>query len=231
EQLENLRGAYQILKRNVIRTLCTQRGAEMQLNRQIDEVLHFSAAVQLVHLPLSLSEKILQHRNIVPGVELATVEQSLTAMVDALTEARHLSSDPPTGPTLVVTSRSSSGGQPRVDIDPHILSEALDLRGPSHLEEVFHVSARTIRRRALEYGLVEPGLPVYTDTLHADGTVLRTYTSTSVPVSTISDADLDSLLASILQTFPNFGRWMLKGRLRVLGHRVPRERIAASYLR
>jgi hypothetical protein len=50
EQLENLRGAYQILKRNVIRTLRTQRGAEMQLNRQIDEVLHFSAAVQLVHL-------------------------------------------------------------------------------------------------------------------------------------------------------------------------------------
>jgi hypothetical protein len=60
---------------------------------------------------------------------------------------------------------------------------------------------------------------------------LRTYTSTSAPVSTISDADLDSLLASILQTFPNFGRRMLKGRLRVLGHRVPRERIAASYLR
>ncbi|KAJ7894918.1 hypothetical protein B0H14DRAFT_2246371, partial [Mycena olivaceomarginata] len=205
EQLENLRGAYHILKHNVIHTLRTQREAEMQFNRQINEVLHFSAAVQL-------------HCKIVPGTELAMVEQSLTAMVDAFTEARHLSSDPPTGPTLVVTSRSSSGGWPRVDIDPRILSEALNLRGPSYLQEVFHVCAQTIRRRAFEYGLAEPRLPVSTDTLHADGTILHTYTSTSAPVSTISDADLDLLLASILQTFPKFGHRMLKGCLRVLGH-------------
>jgi hypothetical protein len=50
EQLENLRGAYQILKRNVIRTLRTQRIVEMQLNRQIDEVFQFSAVVQMVCL-------------------------------------------------------------------------------------------------------------------------------------------------------------------------------------
>jgi hypothetical protein len=47
---------------------------------------------------------------------------------------------------------------------------------------------------------------------------LHTYTSTSAPVSTISDADLDLLLASIPQTFPKFGHRMLKGCLRGLGH-------------
>ncbi|KAF7377212.1 hypothetical protein MSAN_00140900 [Mycena sanguinolenta] len=211
ERLENLRAAYQILKRNVIRTLRTQRGAEAQLNHQSDEVLQFSAALQL--------EK------------LALAEQSLASMVDALSDARHQSSDPPTAPTLVVTTRTSSGGRPRVDIDREILAQALSLRGPTHLQDVFHVSARTIRRRALEYGLVEPGAPVYTDAPQPDGTVSRTYTSTSAPVSTITDEELDSILASILQTFPNFGRRMLKGRLKVMGHRVPRDRIAASYLR
>jgi hypothetical protein len=48
QPLENLRVAFGILKRNVIRTLRTQRGAEMQLNHQIDEVLQFSAATQIV---------------------------------------------------------------------------------------------------------------------------------------------------------------------------------------
>ncbi|KAK7034243.1 hypothetical protein R3P38DRAFT_2913557 [Favolaschia claudopus] len=152
-------------------------------------------------------------------------------MIDALEEARHESSDMPTGPSLPVVSRTSTGGRPRVEIDPEILRQALALRGPSHLEEVFGVGARTIRRRALEYGLVEPGEPVYTDTPQEDGSISRTYTSTSAPVSTISDDELDSLLASILETFPNFGLRMLKGRLRNLGHRVPRDRIAASYLR
>ncbi|KAJ6608778.1 hypothetical protein B0H10DRAFT_514434 [Mycena sp. CBHHK59/15] len=178
EPLENLRIAYQILKRNVIRTLRTQRGAETQLNHQITEVLQFSAAAQL-------------HRNIIPPAEFATAERSIHDMVDALNTARHESSDSPTAPNLVVTSRTSTsdGGRPRVDIDPNILAEALSLRGPTHLASVFQVSSRTIRRRALDYRLVEPGVPVYTDTPQPDGTVSRTYTSTSAPVSTITDEE------------------------------------------
>ncbi|KAJ7711874.1 hypothetical protein B0H16DRAFT_1744739 [Mycena metata] len=48
DPLENLRTAYKILKRNVIRTLRTQRGAPIQLNHQVTEVLQFSDALQLV---------------------------------------------------------------------------------------------------------------------------------------------------------------------------------------
>ncbi|KAJ7833195.1 hypothetical protein B0H13DRAFT_2370544 [Mycena leptocephala] len=141
EPLENLRAAYQILKRNVIRTLRTQRGAVAQLNLQVNEALQFFAAVEL-------------HRNSIPPVEFATVEQSVTDMVAALNEACHQSSDPPTSSSLVLTTRQSTGGRPRVDIDPTFLSHALTLRGPAHLRDVFNVSARTIRRRALDYGLV-----------------------------------------------------------------------------
>ncbi|KAF7349147.1 hypothetical protein MVEN_01437000 [Mycena venus] len=152
-------------------------------------------------------------------------------MVAALHEARHQSSDPPTSSQLIVTTHSDTGGRPRVEIDPAFLSHALALRGPSHLRAVFGVSARTIRRRALDYGLVQPGVPVYTDMPQPDGTVVRSYTSTSPPVSPLSDDELDALLTSILRTFPNFGRRMIKGRLRAAGYRIPRDRIAASYLR
>ncbi|KAJ6580321.1 hypothetical protein B0H10DRAFT_2235346 [Mycena sp. CBHHK59/15] len=75
------------------------------------------------------------------------------------------------------------------------------------------MGARMIQRRALEYGLVQPGQPVYTDTPQADSTVSCTYTSTSALVSTLTDEELDSILTSILETFPNFGRKMLKGQL------------------
>ncbi|KAJ7256838.1 hypothetical protein B0H12DRAFT_966885, partial [Mycena haematopus] len=216
EVLENLRAAYQILKRNVIRTLRTQRGAEAQLNYQVNEALQFFSAAD---------------RATIPPDEFATLERSITAMMDSLNEARHQSSDPPTSSRLVVTARTHTGGRPRVEIDPAFLSHALTLRGPSGLQGIFNVSARTIRRRALEYGLVQPGQPVYRDVPQLDGTVARTYTSTSAPVSSLTDDELDFFLTSILQIFPNFGRRMIKGRLQAAGHRVPRERIAASYLR
>ncbi|KAF8137869.1 hypothetical protein K438DRAFT_1996655 [Mycena galopus ATCC 62051] len=152
ERLENLRDAYQILKRN--------------------------------------------HQNIIPPAELATAEQSLASMVDSLTDVCHQSSDPPTAPTLVVTMRTSSGGRRRVDIDRDVLAEALNLRGPTHLQDIFGVCSRTIRRRALEYELVEPGAPLYTDTPEPDGTVSCTCTSPSVLVSTITDDELDAILAA-----------------------------------
>ncbi|KAJ6479992.1 hypothetical protein C8R47DRAFT_1285349, partial [Mycena vitilis] len=218
DALQNLRAAYQILKRNVIRTLRTQRGSETQIDAQIHEVHQFFAAVEL-------------HRASIPPTEFATVEQSVTDMVASLNEVRHQSSDPPSGPSLVVTTYVPTGGRPRAELDRTLLSHALSLRGPTHLRDIFNVSARTIRRRAIDYNLVQPGVPVYTDTPQADGTVSRTYTSTSAAVSPLTDDALDTLLTDILRTFPNFGRRMISGRLRAAGHRVPRDRIAASYLR
>jgi len=86
-------------------------------------------------------------------------------MVVQLNKACHQSSDAPDGPSIVLSYQSSAGrrGRPRTEINPEFLSQALDLRGPSHLGPVFKCSARTIRRRALEYGLVVPGQPVYAD--------------------------------------------------------------------
>ncbi|KAJ7692655.1 hypothetical protein B0H16DRAFT_1352730 [Mycena metata] len=152
-------------------------------------------------------------------------------MVDCLDQARHLSSDPAPGPSIVVSTRVRGRGCPRVEIEPNFLAQALSLRGPTHLQSVFRCSARTVRRAALRHGLAEPGNPVYTAATRLDGSAARIYSSTAPAMSAISDAQLDSLLTSILQVFPDFGRCMLSGRLKAAGYRVSRACLMASYLR
>lgn len=82
----------------------------------------------------------------------------------------------------------------------------------------------------MEQGLISPADPVQQATEEADGTVTYQYTSTSAPVSTLSDDDLDREIGAILEVFPSFGRTMIIGHLCAQGHRVPQDRITASYL-
>ncbi|KAF7335893.1 hypothetical protein MSAN_02326300 [Mycena sanguinolenta] len=219
EPVQNIRVAYHILERNVIRALRTQRGDSAQLSLQVNEVLRLLQAAE-------------QHRTHFTPNEYSTLQRSITVMVQQLDEARHLSSDPPDAQHLVVSQRVSTGGRPRLEIDPQFLAQAIQLRGPTHLASVFNCSSRTIRRRLLRYGLSEPGERVYTENQQPDGTVARSYRrSRRQQVSTLTDPELDTLLTSILEVFPDFGRRMLMGRLKAAGHHVPRERITASYLR
>lgn len=154
-------------------------------------------------------------------------------MVRLLDEACDRSADPPEPGTIIVSQRTATGkrGRPRVNIDPVFLQEALTLRGPTHLAPVLHCSARTIRRRALDLNLVNPGPPVITRTPQPDGNITITYTSSSPAVTSITDDQLDALLTTILQTFPNFGRNMLAGRLRDAGYRIARSRLIHAYVR
>ncbi|KAG1884563.1 hypothetical protein F4604DRAFT_1976750 [Suillus subluteus] len=105
--------------------------------------------------------------------------------LDHLDDAARQSVDPPDAPPIqasyvVLTGRP---GRPRIEIEPSILAPAIELHGPTHLAAVFQVSARTVRRRALEYGLVEPGAPVYVNYEAEDGTVTRFYTSSTAPTN------------------------------------------------
>lgn len=124
-------------------------------------------------------------------------------MVSALDEACHISSDPADTPGLVVSRRVRTGrpGRPRVEIDRDFLAHALELRGPQDLEEIFDCDARTIRRRGLEYSLLQPGAPVYEDVVQDDGAVMRTYTSSTPAVSNMTDDELDAEISRILNMF------------------------------
>ncbi len=143
------------------------------------------------------------------------------------------SSDQPDGPPLVVTQRLKTGrrGRPRIEIDTRFLEQALDLRGTTHIAPILGCHPRTIRRRALEAGLVATGTPLFSSTEQPDGTVIRVHTSSTRPMSTLTNEELDNFIHDILEVFPAFGRRMLSGHLKDAGHHVPRNCIAASYLR
>jgi hypothetical protein len=153
--------------------------------------------------------------------------------VDDLDEASHRSSDPPDGPSLAIVNPSFTGrrGRPRLNIDPTFLAYSLELRGPKALASILNCSSRTIRRRALEEGFVEPGFPVLQATAAPDGSLTMEHTSGTPSMSYLSDEELDQKVAQILEIFPNFGRSMISGHLRADGHRVPTSRIRLSYVR
>ncbi|KAL0070085.1 hypothetical protein AAF712_002572 [Marasmius tenuissimus] len=122
--------------------------------------------------------------------------------------------------------------EPRTYIDPHLLSIAVESQTVEEKwRKFFNVHVRTLRRRALEQGLVEPGEPVYVDFETEEGVIMRVYRSSTGPMSDITDEDLDEAMHSIITAFPSFGRRLIQGELRFMGIHVPRSRVQASYLR
>ena len=67
--------------------------------------------------------------------------------------------------------RTGRRGRPRVEIDTQFLGAALELHGPTGIAPEVGCSLRAIRRVALRAGLVQPGAPVFQDTVDAEGGV------------------------------------------------------------
>ncbi|KAG6870575.1 hypothetical protein C0992_012957, partial [Termitomyces sp. T32_za158] len=82
---------------------------------------------------------------------------------------------------------------------------------------LYGCSARTIRRRLVEYGFSPSGPPVYTEHQQPDGT--------------LQHQELDALMLDIYERFSSFGRRMIDGYLLHIGERVPHQRIVDSYNR
>lgn len=177
----------------------------------------------------------LQHRQAFPPAEFLVLQSSVTEMVAALNDARQASSDPSEGTGIIIAHRRRTGkkGRPRVEIEPHVLSFGLGVRGPTGLAPVIGCHPRTIRRRALEHGLVAPGEPVYYDSVLPDGSSQRTWSSSAPAISILSNDEqaLDLEIAAILELYPRFGRAMILSCLQTRGYRIPRDRIEASYRR
>ncbi|KAI0368680.1 hypothetical protein BV20DRAFT_947886 [Pilatotrama ljubarskyi] len=223
--VDNLRAAYHRLNDTVIRALRTHHGGSVaQLAEVRSQVTALRSAADV-------------HRNSFPPEEFVILETSLADMLVALNSAADRSASAPaasaSAPTLSVAQRVKTGkrGRPRLEIDPMFLEFALDLRGPTALSRVLDCHPRTVRRRALERGLVPPGAPVRTAVVLPDGSTAYEYTSSSRPVSTMTDAELDAAVAAVLQTFPSFGRKMIQGHFKSQGHNVPKTRIKDAYTR
>ncbi|KAF7335038.1 Integrase catalytic domain-containing protein [Mycena venus] len=221
-RLESIRIAFFQLGDRVNAALHTQIGDRLRLQEQNSGVLRLLEAIHQ------------KHADVIPVAERQVMESSIDNMLDALSSATLQSEDIPSGPGMSVAHAVRTGrrGRPRIEIDRDFLSFGLELRGPTGLAPVAGVASRTIRRRALEYELVEPAAPVYVEHVDEGGAVTRTYvSSTTGPVSTLSDNEIDELMHHILEIFPTFGRRMIAGHFRQLGHHVPTARIRDSYNR
>lgn len=151
-------------------------------------------------------------------------------MLNALDDAAHQALDHSDHPLLIVAERPRTGkrGRPRVEIDPQILVTAAMLRGPTDLAPVFNCGPRTVCRRMIEYGIAEAQPPVFTPGRNADGGDIVIHTTSTRPVSTLSDGDLLEWVVACLQLFPNHRTRMIFGFLKSFGHHVPLPRISAA---
>jgi hypothetical protein len=173
-----------------------------------------------------------EHSDTLSPQDREIIYTSLDLMIEHLDRAAVTSADPPDAPHIETTQLVYSGqpGCPCVEINYDILATALEMQNPTALEPIFETSARTIWCRALEYGLVQPGPPVYSKHQAADGSIEHQYTSTTTPTSDLSDDALDVIIRQIIDIFPTFGQRMMTGYLRSLGYCIPRPRVEGAYM-
>src|ERR1700722_1341226 len=238
-RLENFRSAYRRLSEGVRISVQTRVGDCAHLQSQADLALRFLAAAERVLLLALFSgyrtQVALKNIEIFPMIEYETLRQSIAVMVESLDLASQPLQDTAHGiPLTPMARRITNGrGRPRCEFDPRFLEFALQLRGPAQLGAFFGCSARTVRRRALKYGLTVPGAPVYHDAIQDDGTITRVWpgTTTHTRLSQISQDELDSEMIEVLTRFPFLGRRLIDGYLKSKGLHVSRQRIVESFRR
>ncbi|KAK7696059.1 hypothetical protein QCA50_000700 [Cerrena zonata] len=219
-QISNIFHAFELLKGDVLRACRTQIGDAARLRVEIDACDRLLAVVH-------------QHRVMISEENYTTISQGIAGMIQDLTDAINQSMDlpdrPPANPvTLLYTGKP---GRPKKVIAPDLLAAGMSVAGPSSMGRLLDVSSRTVRRRALEAGLVEAGDPVYVDYVSEDGQYRRVYTSSTGPQSNLSDEQLDDIMRQLLDIFPSFGRRMIDGYFSSQGYKVPRARLEACYKR
>ena len=156
-------------------------------------------------------------------------------MVHALEAGVSASLDQPDAPPIQLggTIATSTAGRPPSDIRPeHLALFAAGRTTHQEIADIYQCNPRTIRRRLIDYGLSNPGPPVYVNEPQEDGTTRRVYSAgRSSDLSQMTDEQLDTVMVTIYERFPSFGRRMVDGYLMALGERVPRRRIIESFQR
>jgi hypothetical protein len=143
-----------------------------------------------------------------------SLQESVSTMLGCLRTAENQAMDPP-APGLQVSQRvKGKVGRPHVEINRNFLENMLQMGGPYKVSKLLKCHGRTVRRRALEYGLRKQAPPVFQTVPNDDGTMSQTWLSSSMPArsAVADDPDaLDELMRSVLHTFPKIGRQKLDG--------------------
>jgi hypothetical protein len=159
------------------------------------------------------------------------MRREIASMLERLDVARHTSRDQPDGPNLevVTTVRTGRRGRPKKIINPEWLERVSRFRGKTGISTLVGLSTRTIRRQEIECGLSTPGAAFARRELLLDGTYETFYNTEPVPRIQLDDAEVDTIVASHLKIFPNFGRSMIQGSLQSRGQQLTRRQVRAAY--
>ncbi|KAK1219067.1 hypothetical protein PQX77_018216 [Marasmius sp. AFHP31] len=158
-------------------------------------------------------------------------------------------------PVVLETTSSGGRGRPRTTINREFLAWAYTQRTTAGIAHFLDLSARTVRRALLQYGITKPGNHPFPEQTRRpvpdeeEGTQLpeeaedfldteppaqpdpSSATATSGYLSLMSDEVLDVTLIDLRQHFPKAGVKTLQGMLRSVGHIVQHERIRQSLIR
>lgn len=150
--------------------------------------------------------------------------------IDAATSS-HSTSDPvPQCSPVTVSQKIRTGkpGRPAIEVDAVALQQLLELRGPESAGRLLGCSSRTVRRRALELGLVQPGAPVFTHKTQSDGSVSRIFHRRESVHGT--DEEVRGAISAVLETYPDIGREKMLAAVKSCGISTTRRQIEAALL-
>ena len=158
----------------------------------------------------------------------------LSEVEESFQDAQALNQTGVLHPVTIVPQGEGRRGAPFKVIEPTWLAWAITRRNTSDIARFIGVSRDLVQRTLLDYGLKEPGENPFVrtqDVYNPNITHYQQVYSTSGPVSSWTEAELDAAVTHLRILFPRAGIFMLKGALQSLGHNVPRERIRQSLLR
>ena len=134
------------------------------------------------------------------------MQQNCVTMVNTINGAISTLNHGPQRSPVTISEQTHIGkrGRPTTEIDPVALQHLLELRGPQDTGKLLGCSTRTIRRRALESGLAQPGAPISTDETQSDGSVLKVFHHRESARDT--DEEVHIAVSVVLETYPDMGR-------------------------
>ncbi|PBK83931.1 hypothetical protein ARMGADRAFT_1088908 [Armillaria gallica] len=221
--LSRLATSWSLLTQSVNQVLQAARGDPHHIHLQSNNLAQFENVFKL-------------HRNILDDHSRTNLEVSIDRIRHLLREAALLSSNPPTWPPALVQAQfkcSGRGGRPQADISPQLLrSLTQSYGGVAKIATLLGFHPRMIRRYQLRWGLVSAGLaPRQLDFIDKSGRPHYRHHSSLPTMSSLTDEQLDHVMAEILRDYLNHGRSLIDGAIVSRGLHVSRDRIDASRLR
>jgi hypothetical protein len=171
------------------------------------------------------------------ATEYQYLQDNANGVAEYLEEQMRLSIDlpnttAPPGLDLIRVHHTGRRGRPRLEINPVFLESALELRGPSQIgRPLLNIRSRSVRRRAIEYGLRAPGLLIVVHQPNETGEVELLFCGRQPQPLQISKEELNRHVRDALTLFPGISRSTIDGYLKLQDLRIPRSRISASFLR